>query len=188
MPCSTISRATLHNEQEIARKDIREGDTVIIEKGGDVIPKVISVVMEKRPENSSPFEYPENCPVCGTKLTRDESEVAVRCVNAGCPAQVEGRIEHFSSRDAMDIENFGPALISQLVSKGLIKNIADIYSLRLDELASLERMGEKSAANVIEAIRKSKKRTLSNLIYGLGIRHVGTGDCKGSFRNFRFSR
>ena len=172
---STISRATLHNEQEIARKDIRELDTVIIEKGGDVIPKVNEVLKDKRPAGSKTFKMPENCPVCGSELVRDESEVAVRCINACCPALVEGRIIHFASRAALDIEGLGPSLVIQLVKTGLVKDYAGLYSLRLDDLASLNRMGEKSASNILQALKKSKSRKLWNLIYGLGIRHVGAG-------------
>ncbi|MFC1539666.1 NAD-dependent DNA ligase LigA [Candidatus Latescibacterota bacterium] len=173
---STISRATLHNEQEIARKDIRMGDTVIIEKGGDVIPKVIEVInKENRTPDSVPYRFPDICPVCESQLMRDESEVAVRCVNVRCPSQVEGRIIHFASRNAMDIEGLGPAIVIQLVKSGIIRDYADLYSLRFDQLANLERMGEKSASNLLDAIRKSKTRNLWNLIYGLGIRHVGEG-------------
>ncbi|MFC1650195.1 NAD-dependent DNA ligase LigA [Candidatus Latescibacterota bacterium] len=173
---STISRATLHNEQEIDRKDIRVGDTVIIEKGGDVIPKVSEVInKENRPPDSIPYRLPDNCPVCGSKLVRDEKEVAVRCVNVRCPSQVEGRINHFASRNAMDIEGLGPAIVSQLVKSGIIKDYADLYSLKFDELAILERMGEKSASNILDAIRKSKTRNLWNLVFGLGIRHAGAG-------------
>ena len=173
---STISRATLHNEQEIARKDIRVGDTVIIEKGGDVIPKVIEVIdKENRTPQSAPYMLPETCPVCETKLVRDEKEVAVRCVNVRCPSQVEGRINHFASRNALDIEGLGPAIVAQLVKSGTIRDYADLYALKFDELATLERMGEKSASNTLEAIRKSKSRSLWNLIFGLGIRHAGAG-------------
>ncbi|MBA7470332.1 DNA ligase [subsurface metagenome] len=172
---STISRATLHNEQEILRKDIRVGDTVVIEKGGDVIPKVVEVVEKERPIDSKPFFFRSDCPVCGSALVRDESEVAVRCVNASCPAQVEGRIIHFASREALDIEGLGPSLISRLVSSGLVTNYAELYSLTDEQLASLERMGDKSASNILDALEKSKNRDLWNLIYGLGIRHVGAG-------------
>ncbi len=172
---STISRATLHNEQEIARKDIREGDTVIIEKGGDVIPKVAEVIEKKRSPDSRSYHFPEQCPICESPLVRDEKEVAVRCVNARCPAQVERRITHFASREAMDIEGLGPSLVTQLVKSGLVKDYAGLYTLKIDALASLERMGGKSAANILEALKKCKERKLWNLIYGLGIRHVGTG-------------
>ncbi len=170
---STISHATLHNEQEIERKDIREGDTIIIEKGGDVIPKIVGVVKEKRPPHAHPFHYPEKCPVCGSPLVRDTEEVAVRCVNAGCPAQVEGCIRHFTSRYALDIEGFGDVLVGKLVETGLVGNFADIYDLTLEKLSEIERMGVKSSQNLLDALEKSKRRRLENLIYGLGIRHVG---------------
>jgi len=172
---STISRATLHNEQEIARKDIRIGDTVVIEKGGDIIPKVVRVVPENRQPESRPFEFRKDCPVCGSDLVRDEAEVAVRCVNASCPAQVEGRILHFASRDAMDIDGLGPSLVSQLVNAQIVTNYAELYALKQDSLASLERMGDRSASNILEALEKSRDRELWNLIFGLGIRHVGAG-------------
>ncbi len=172
---STISRATLHNEQEIVRKDIRIGDTVIIEKGGDVIPKVVEVVMDRRLPYAKPYHLPDACPVCSSPLVRDDREVAVRCVNASCPAMVEGRILHFASREAMNIEGLGPSLVSQLIEKGLIHNYADLYALRPDDLAELERMGEKSAQNILDALDESRKRSFWNLIYGLGIRHVGAG-------------
>jgi len=175
---STISRATLHNEQEIARKDIRVDDTVIIEKGGDVIPKVVRVVHEKRPPDTKPYHLPDTCPECSSPLVRDEREVAVRCVNAACPAMVEGRILHFASREAMNIEGLGPSLVTQLVRTGLVKNYADLYTLTRDNLASLERMGEKSADNIIAALEESKKKDLWNLMYGLGIRHVGAGSAR----------
>ncbi|MCE5250573.1 NAD-dependent DNA ligase LigA [bacterium] len=175
---STISRATLHNEQEIARKDIRVGDTVIIEKGGDVIPKVVSVVAEKRPPGTKPYRLPDVCPECSSPLVRDEREVAVRCVNASCPAMVEGRILHFASREAMNIEGLGPSLVTQLVQSGLAGNYADLYTLTREKLAALERMGDKSADNIIAALGESRKKDLWNLIYGLGIRHVGAGSAR----------
>jgi len=177
---STISRATLHNEQEIERKDIRIGDTVILEKGGDVIPKVVSVVTEKRPEGILPYRLPDTCPECLSPLVRDEKEVAVRCVNTSCPAMVEGSIQHFASREAMNIEGLGPSIVSLLVKEGLIANYADLYVLgeHRERLATLERMGEKSADNLIAAIEDSKKRELRNLVFGLGIRHVGAGSAR----------
>ncbi len=172
---STVKRATLHNEQEIQRKDIRIGDTVILEKGGDVIPKVADVVINKRPATSKSYRFPDLCPVCGSTLVRSEREVAIRCVNVGCPAQVEGRIIHFASRGAMDIEGLGIRMVKQLVSGGLIENIADLYELKnkKDTLLSLERMAEISTRNLLEAIEASKNRDLNRLVYGLGIRHVG---------------
>ncbi|MDP2983484.1 MAG: NAD-dependent DNA ligase LigA [Candidatus Latescibacter sp.] len=171
---STISHATLHNEQEIARKDIRIGDTVIIEKGGDVIPKVTTVVKDKRPPHSHPIVYPEQCPVCGSKLVRIEEEVDIRCVNAACPAVVENSILHFASREAMNIEGLGPALVAQLMKTGLVKDFADIYTLTTEQLTALEHMGEKSALNIIGAIETSKDRDLWHFLFALGIRHVGT--------------
>lgn len=175
---STISRATLHNEQEIARKDIREGDAVIIEKGGDVIPKVVSVVKDRRPPDSEPVRFPGRCPVCGSPLARHEEEVDIRCVNAACPAVVENSILHFASRNAMNIEGMGPALVGQLMKANLVRDYADLYSLTEGNLAPLERMGEKSAANIVAAIGGSRARTLANLLFALGIRHVGAGSAR----------
>ena len=169
---STISRATLHNEQEIARKDIREGDTVILEKGGDVIPKVVEVVFGKRTADSRPVKFPGRCPVCGTPIVREGEEVDYRCVNAACPAVVENRILHFASRNAMNIDGMGPALVAQLMESGLAHNYADLYALRRDQLESLERMGEKSAQNIFDAIEGSKRRTLAHFIFEIGRAHV----------------
>jgi DNA ligase (NAD+) len=136
------------------------------------------VVHEKRPPDAKPYHLPDTCPECSSSLVRDEREVAVRCVNAACPAMVEGRILHFASREAMNIEGLGPSLVTQLVRTGLVKNYADLYTLTRDNLASLERMGEKSADNIIAALEESKKKDLWNLIYGLGIRHVGAGSAR----------
>jgi DNA ligase (NAD+) len=170
---STVRRATLHNLDEIRRKDIRVGDTVLVEKGGEVIPKVTGVVMEKRPKTSVPWEFPEKCPVCGTALVRDEEEVAYRCVNVACPAQLEGRIEHFASRTAMDVEGLGTKLVAQLVAKELVKDIGDLYALRFEDVVELERMGELSTKNLLDGIDASKSRPLGRVIFALGIRHVG---------------
>jgi len=175
---STISRATLHNEQEIARKDIREHDAVIIEKGGDVIPKVVSVVFGKRPLDSEPVRFPDRCPACGSPLVRHEEEVDIRCVNAACQAVVENSILHFASRNAMNIEDMGPALVEQLMETGLVRDYADLYSLEAGRLAALERMGDRSAANIIAAVEGSKTRPLAHLLFALGIRHVGTGSAR----------
>lgn len=171
---STISRATLHNEDEIRRKDIRIGDTVIIEKGGEVIPKVVKVVKEKRTGKEIIFKMPQRCPVCGGRIYRLEGEVAWRCVNANCPSQIKRRIQHFASRNAMDIEGLGSALVEQLVNNGLIKDLADIYDLKLEELIGLERMGRKSSENLLKAIKKSKNRPFDRVLFALGIRWVGT--------------
>ena len=172
---STISRATLHNEDEITRKDIREGDAVLIEKGGDVIPKVVQVLLEKRNADSKPFRMPQQCPVCHGPIHRVEGEAAIRCENIACPAQVHRRIEHFASRTAMDIEGLGEAVVLQLVESRLIADYGDLYSLTKHRLLDLERMGEKSADNLLNAIEASKKRPLDRVIFALGIRHVGSG-------------
>ncbi|MBI4553017.1 MAG: NAD-dependent DNA ligase LigA [Candidatus Latescibacteria bacterium] len=170
---TTVSRATLHNEEEIRRKDIRAGDTVYIEKGGDVIPKVVGVDLSRRPSDSVPFVMPSACPVCGSPLVRSEEEVAVRCENLSCPAQVQARIEHFAGRNAMEIDGLGPAITEQLLRQGMVTDVGDLYTLTHEQLAALERMGEKSAENLITAITASKTRSLDRLIFGLGIHHVG---------------
>jgi DNA ligase (NAD+) len=170
---SVVQRATLHNEDEIMRKDIRIGDTVLIQKAGEIIPEVVKVIEEKRTGKEKEFVMPDQCPVCGAKVFRSEGEVVSRCNSLTCPAQVKERIRHFASRNAMDIEGLGPAVIDQLVEKGLIKDISDLYFLKRDDLISLERMAEKSADNLLDAIEKSKKKSLANLVYGLGIRYVG---------------
>jgi len=172
---STISRATLHNEDEIRRKDIREGDTVLIEKGGDVIPKIVQVVLDKRPKKSRPFKMPDTCPVCRSHLVRIEGEAAVRCENITCPAQVHRRIEHFASRGAMDIDGLGEQLVYQLVESQKVHDYGDLFYLDKDELAGMERMGAKSAENLIKSFETSKKRPLDRVIFALGIRFVGSG-------------
>lgn len=161
---STISRATLHNEDHICEKDIRIGDTVIIEKGGDVIPKVSGVVVAKRPKSAVPFKMPSSCPVCGSPLVRPAGEASYYCENYECPSQVRGRIEHFAARGAMDIEGLGEAVIDQLVELGFIKNYGDIYSLHQQkaELVQLERWGEKSVQNLLDAIERSKSQPFSS--------------------------
>jgi DNA ligase (NAD+) len=170
---STVSRATLHNEEEIARKDIRIGDTVLIEKAGEVIPAVVSVRTDLRKGSEKKFRMPRNCPECGSAVVKDEGQVAVRCVNSQCPAQVRRRIEHFASRGAMDIEGFGEAVVNQLVQQKLLADVGDIYALTAETLLELERMGEKSVSNLLEAIERSKSRPLWRLLFGLGILHVG---------------
>ena len=171
---STISRATLHNEDEIERKDIRIGDTVLIEKGGDVIPKIVKVIYETRSSDAVPFKMPDRCPVCSGPLVRIEGEARVQCENVSCPAQVQRRIEHFASRGAMNIEGLGGALIELLTDKGLVKDYGDLYFLKKGDVASLERMGDKSAENLLLNIEQSKKRPLDRVIFALGIRYVGT--------------
>ena len=170
---STVSRATLHNAEELQRKDIRQGDTVILEKGGDVIPKVVSVVEADRPPDAQPFVFPKTCPVCNDDLVKDESEVAIRCVNSRCAAQLKGSIRHFASRAAMDIEGLGHALVDQLVDKELIQDVGDLYALDVGKLTDLERMAEKSARNLMAGLKRSKDRPFHNVLFALGIRHVG---------------
>ena len=174
---STISRATLHNFDEITRKDIREGDKVIIEKGGDVIPKVVSVVLSERLKNSRRPTPPDKCPVCKTSVFKPEGEVAIYCENTECPAQIKGRLEHFAARGAMDIEGLGEALIDLFVEKGFLKTYADIYDLKKkrEELAAIERLGEKSVVNLLQAIEASKKQPFNKVLFALGIRYVGSG-------------
>ena len=188
---TTVSRATLHNEEELQRKDIREGDTVVLEKGGDVIPKVVEVVLKDRPEDAVPYTFPESCPICDTPLARDPGEVAVRCNNAGCPAQVKGNIRHFASRTAMDIEGLGEALVDQLVEQELIKDVGDLYSLDLEAVADLERMAERSARNLLNGLEASKTQPVHRVLFALGIRHIGATVARnlthhfGSFHQLR---
>lgn len=170
---TTVSMATLHNADDVARKDLREGDTVLVEKGGDVIPKVVAAVLSKRPEGAAPWVMPSECPVCGSHLHRPEGEVVWRCENTSCPAKLRRGLEHFASRSAMDIEGLGESLISQLVDKGLVSDYADLYALTAERLEELERMGRKSAANVMAEIERSKSNEFWRLIYAFGIRHVG---------------
>ena len=169
----TISRSTLHNEDEIYRKDIRIGDTVLIERSGDVIPKVVAVMKEKRDGHEKKFLFPEECPICKTKAFKPKGEAVSRCVNSSCPAIVMGSLIHFASRRAMNIEGLGEAVVSQLLENDLVQGIPDLYSLTLDQLAELERMGLKSSQNLLDEIKKSKNQDLSRLIYALGIRYIG---------------
>jgi DNA ligase (NAD+) len=170
---STISRATLHNQEEIARKDIRIGDQVIIEKAGEVIPEVVKPIVNKNHHNLKKYVMSDRCPDCNSKLWREPEEVIYRCENLSCPAQIKRRLTHFASRGAMDIEGMGEALVGQLVDQGIVHDIADIYTLDHFKLLSLDRMGEKSANNLLTAIENSKKKELADLIFGFGIRHVG---------------
>ncbi len=174
---TTVSRATLHNIDYIRELDLRIGDTVIVEKGGDVIPKVSGILQSKRPKGTTPFTMPRDCPACGSRIYRPEGEANYYCENSECPAQVMGKIEHFAHRGAMDIEGLGEAAVEQLVGLNLVRNCADLYSLHKhrDELASLERWGEKSTQNLLDAIEKSKKQPFHRLLFALGIRHVGAG-------------
>jgi DNA ligase (NAD+) len=164
--------ATLHNAEDVARKDLREGDRVLIEKGGDVIPKVVKPILP-HPDGSVAWVMPTSCPVCGSSLHRDDEEVVWRCDNASCPARIQRSLEHFTSRSAMNIEGLGESRIQLLLAQGLVHDAADIYHLTADTLAALERMGAKSAANVMSQIQRSKQNDLARLVYALGIRHVG---------------
>ncbi len=171
---TTVSRATLHNAEEIERKDIRVGDTVVVEKAGKIIPRVVRVETHFRPANSQPFQFPTECPECQTKLVQDEGGVYIRCPNFDCPAQLRERIRYYASRPAMDIEGLGEKLVGQLVDAGLVKTYGDLYRLTAEQLQSLERMGKKSSEKAIVAIQNTKTRGLERLIPALSIRHVGT--------------
>lgn len=183
---STVSRATLHNIDEIKRKDIRVGDSVVIEKGGDVIPKVVSVVMSERPADSKEIEPPITCPVCGSNLYRPKDEVAIYCENHLCPAQMKNRIQHFAARGAMDIEGLGESLVNQFVDMGLLKTYADIYRLKekREELINIERLGEKSVDNLLSSIEKSKSQPYPRVLFALGIRYVGSGAARKLAESF----
>lgn len=170
---TTVKRASLHNEDEIRRKDIRVGDRVIIEKAGEIIPQVVKVIDLNTPGRGPEFNMPSHCPACESKLERVEDEAAWRCNNPECPPQVRIRIEHFASRDAMDIDGLGNSMVDQLVSAGLIRSYADLYNLSIEDILPLERMAEKSATNLIQAIENSKQQPFERLLYALGVRHVG---------------
>jgi DNA ligase (NAD+) len=177
-----VSRATLHNQDEIDKKDVRIGDTVIIQRAGDVIPEVVQVVTSKRKGTEKKFKMPSKCPVCGAEVVKEEA--IHRCIGLDCPAQLKGRIKHFASKRAMDIEGLGTKLTDQLVDKGLVKDVADIYYLKKEQLVELERMADKSAQNIIDAIEKSKTKPLSKFLYALGIRHVGETTAEDLTRHF----
>ena len=170
---TTVTNATLHNQDFITEKDIRIGDRVIVQKAGEIIPEIVSVVKEKRPEGTVPYLLPKVCPVCGAPVERDEDGAHIRCTGAECPAQLLRTLTHFASRDAMDIEGLGPAVVEGLVEAGMVKTPADLYRLDRDEVAKLERMGKKSADNLLAAIEKSKGNDLSKLLFAFGIRQVG---------------
>jgi DNA ligase (NAD+) len=179
-----VSRATLHNQDEIDKKDVRIGDTVVIQRAGDVIPEVVQVIESKRTGKEKKFRMPLKCPICGAEVIKEEA--IHRCIGLDCPAQLKGRIKHFASKRAMDIEGLGVKLIDQLVDKGLVKDVADIYYIERKQLIELERMAEKSARNIIDAIDASKTKPLSKFLYALGIRHVGETTAEDLAR--RFSR
>lgn len=179
---TTVSRATLHNKDFIEEKGICVGDTVIIRKAGEIIPEVLSV--KEHSENSVPFEFPSLCPSCGSPVSQDEGEAAIRCTNTDCPAQLMRHLIHFVGRDAMDIDGLGPAVLEQLVNEGLVKSPADLYRLKADDISSLERMAEKSANNLISAVEKSKENELYRLVFALGIRNIGLKAAKLLCENF----
>ncbi|MDC0235033.1 NAD-dependent DNA ligase LigA [Candidatus Marinimicrobia bacterium] len=168
-----VTNATLHNQDEIDRKDVRVGDTVLIQRAGDVIPEVVKVILAKRPSETKMYQLPTTCPSCGQEVFRPEGEVVARCQNLSCPAQVKGRIEHFVSKGALDIDGFGEKLVNQLVDKNLILTVDDIFKLNFDDLVNLDRMAEKSALNILTAIQDSKQTTFARFVYALGIRNVG---------------
>jgi DNA ligase (NAD+) len=187
---TTVARATLHNEEEVARKDVREGDTVLIEKGGDVIPKVVEVVTAKRPPGSEPWSPPTTCPACGAPVMKPEGEVDRRCVNESCPAQVAQAIGHFASRSAMDIEGLGTVVIRELRERGLVRDMADLYRLRFEDLKPIfapkaKKEESLAAHNLLAAIEASKTRELRRLLFGLGIRFVGERAAMLLARHFR---
>tara|TARA_R100001143_G_scaffold52481_2_gene47645 strand:- start:7503 stop:9497 length:1995 start_codon:yes stop_codon:yes gene_type:complete len=181
---TTVKRASLHNEDEINRKDIRPGDTVVIEKAGEIIPQVLSVMDPERNGRTEPFKMPEQCPACGENLVKFIDEVDWRCINPECPPQILERIAHFASRDAMDIDGLGEAIVEQLLSEGLIKTYADLYELNKEKLLPLERMGEKSVQNLLDSIEKSKNQPLHRVLFGLGIRFVGKTVAKDLANHF----
>ncbi len=170
---TTVSSASLHNFDQVERLDLRVGDTVMVEKAGEIIPQVVEVLRESRPGDAQPIAPPQTCPACGAKTSRDAGGVYLRCVNPECSAQIRERLRFFAGRDQMDIDTLGPAVIDQLVTRGLVKHFADIYALRKEEIAGLERMGEKSAENLLAAIEESKSRGPARLLAAMGIRHVG---------------
>ena len=175
---TTVTNATLHNQDYITEKDIRIGDTVVVQKAGEIIPEIVSVVKEKRPEGTKPYHLPDKCPVCGAAVLRDPDGAAVRCTGAECPAQLLRNMIHFASRDAMDIDGVGPAVLQQLIESGLVSNPADLYDLRAEQMEGLDRMGKKSAQNAVDAIARSKENDLWRLIFALGIRQVGAKAAK----------
>ena len=169
----TVTNATLHNQDEIDRKDIRIGDTVLIERAGDVIPKIVKVIIDKRPKKTEKYQISNTCPICRHEVFRSEDEAVLRCQNLSCPAQIKGRIEHFVSRNALDIDGFGEKLVEQLVDKNILSSVDKIFTLKYEDLASLDRMADKSANNILLAIEHSKNTTFARFVFGLGIRNVG---------------
>lgn len=181
---TVVQRATLHNADEIERKDIRIGDLVRLEKGGDVIPKVVDVVLEERPPDTEPYQFPDECPVCEATLVVDEEEVARRCVNPACRGQLKRRIEHFCSRNALDIEGLGTAVVEQIVDRELVMDVGDLYSLDVDAFADLDRLATKSAQNLVDALVASRQRPFDRVLFGIGILHVGATVARNLARHF----
>ncbi len=181
----TVSRATLHNEDELRRKDVRAGDWVFVRRAGDVIPEIVKVITAKRTGREQAFVFPTECPVCQAKVKREEGEAVARCTNRSCPAQLAGRLRHFATRTAMDIDGLGDKLCEAMVEIGMVKSVADLFDLTVDRLTTLERMGEKSAKNLVDAIARSKKTTLRRFIYALGIPDVGEATAKALAEHFR---
>jgi DNA ligase (NAD+) len=182
---TTVSHVSLHNAEEIARKDVRIGDTIVVEKAGKIIPHVVRVLIEKRTGRERAFRFPSRCPACNGEVVKDEGGVYLRCTNLACPAQLKERLRFWAHRDAMDVEGLGEKLIDQLVDGGLVRGVADLYRLTLDELAGLDRMGEKSAQNLLDGLAASKTRDLSRLLTGLAIRHVGSSTAELLAAQFR---
>ncbi len=182
---TTVSRASLHNEDEIKRLDLKIGDWVLIEKSGEIIPQIVQVIPTKRTGNEVDYEFPKQCPICTSDVLRPEGEAVTRCTNDICPAKIKGRLSYFAARKAMDIEGLGEVLVEMLVDKGIVKDAADLYSLDLETLVNLDRMGKKSAENVLIQIENSKSRGLQRLLFGLDIRHIGEGYAKRIARQFR---
>ena len=182
---TTVTFATLHNQDFITQKDVRIGDTVLVRKAGEIIPEIVEVVADKRPADAQPYFLPDTCPVCGAPVVRDEDGAALRCTGAECPAQLLRNLTHFASRNAMDIDGLGPAVMQNLIDSGLIHTAADLYALQPGQLEPLERMGKKSAQNAVDAIARSRENDLWRLIYALGIRQVGEKAAKLLAQHFR---
>jgi len=181
----TVSRATLHNEQEMRRKEVRAGDWVFVRRAGDVIPEIVKVITAKRTGKETEFKFPTACPICGTPVKREEDGVIARCTGKTCPAKLQGRLRHFATRTAMDIDGLGDKICEALLDAKLVKSVADLYKLSVKQLTGLERMGEKSAQNLLEAISRSKDTTLRRFIYALGIPDVGEATAKALAEHFR---
>ncbi len=182
---TTVARASLHNEDRLRELDLHVGDTVVVRKAGEIIPEVIRVLPELRPENAQPYQLPSTCPVCGSEVVRPAQEAITRCINASCPAILKGSLRHWATREALDIQGMGEKLVEQLVERELVASVADLYFLTVEEVASLERMGEKSAKKIIDAIAESKQKPWYRVLYGLGIRHVGSVNAQVLAQRFR---